>query len=92
MAEKYNISTVAVGGYKDIPLSYASFLGLQVSDFNDLIFELIDIGLLQNDSFADLVHAPFTASVTFLFTLKEIYDVDNPDDILEWWIKWVYCG
>src|SRR5207248_3569475 len=30
MAEKHNVSTVGVGGFKDIPLSYSAFPGSQV--------------------------------------------------------------
>src|SRR5436190_6989381 len=85
MAEKYNVSTVAVGGFKDIPLSYASFVALQVLELDEIITELTT--QLQNDSFADLIPAPFLTRTTFHFTIKEIYDVDNPDDVLEFAYK-----
>jgi len=34
MAEKFNVSTVGVGGFKDIPISYASFPGGQVYQYH----------------------------------------------------------
>ena len=55
MAEKYNVSTVGVGGFKDIPLSYSAFPGSQVLEFNKLMDELDRIGLLQDETFKELI-------------------------------------
>ncbi|CAB4488424.1 unnamed protein product [Rhizophagus irregularis] len=81
MAIKNNVSTVAVGGYKDTPLSYSSFPGGQVLEFEELIAELDVVGLLQNETLADLIPPPFSIRVIFGFTLKEAYDVVNKDNV-----------
>ncbi|CAG8701128.1 7973_t:CDS:2, partial [Funneliformis caledonium] len=86
MAEKFNVSTVAVGGYKDTPLSYASYPGGQVSTFDDLYIELFGIGILQNESLKDLIPSQFKIPLTFSFTIKENYD-DNNYDVLEYTYK-----
>jgi hypothetical protein len=92
MAIKNNVSTVAVGGYKDTPLSYASFPGGQVIPFEALINELNVAGLSQNEKLADLIPPPFPIRAEFQFTLKESYDVVNKDnldqdDVLEYAYK-----
>lgn len=81
MAIKNNVSTVAVGGYKDTPLSYSSFPGGQVVTLENLIANLDVIGLLQNETLADLIPSPFLIRASFGFTLKEAYDVVNKDDV-----------
>ncbi|PKY58945.1 hypothetical protein RhiirA4_550214 [Rhizophagus irregularis] len=81
MAIKNNVSTVAVGGYKDTPLSYSSFPGGQVFKFDDLIVELDAAGLLQNETLADLIPPLFSIKAVFGFTLKEAYDVVNKDNV-----------
>ena len=77
IAEQYNVSTS--WRYKDIPLSYASFPGGQVYSLIDLIVELENLGLFicRFNSFSILIRADLS------FTLKELYDVDNPDNVLE---------
>jgi hypothetical protein len=87
MAEMYNVSTVAVGGFKDVSLSYAVFPGSQVLGLSNLIVELEMLGIFQNETFADLIPSPFLSRSELSFTLKESYDVDNPDDILEFTFK-----
>jgi hypothetical protein len=92
MAIKNNVSTVAVGGYKDTPLSYASFPGAQVIPFEVLIAELNKAGLLQNEKLADLIPPLFPIRADFGFTFIESYDIVNKDnldqdDILEFVYK-----
>ncbi|RGB35328.1 hypothetical protein C1646_814836 [Rhizophagus diaphanus] len=92
MALNNNVSTVAVGGYKDIPLSYSSFPAGQVLKFEELITDLDAAGLLQNETLADLIPPPFLIRALFGFTLKENYDVVNKDnlnqeDVLEFTYK-----
>ncbi|RIA97563.1 hypothetical protein C1645_853239 [Glomus cerebriforme] len=75
MSEMYNVSTVAVGGYTDTPLSFASFPGGEVANFDDLMSELNSTGLLQNEALSDLIPPLFRNRVTFTLTIKEGYDV-----------------
>ncbi|GBB96302.1 hypothetical protein RclHR1_02720017 [Rhizophagus clarus] len=81
MAIKNNVRTAAVGGYKDTPLSYASFPGGQVMPFDSLMAELNLAGLLQNEAFADLIPPPFLINVDFGFTLKEAYDIIDKNNL-----------
>jgi hypothetical protein len=76
-----NVSTVSVGGYKDTPLSYASFPGGQVIPFEVLIAELNEAGLLQNEKLADLIPPLFPIRAGFSFTVKESYDAVNKDNL-----------
>lgn len=85
MAEKYNVSTVGVGGYKDIPFSYASFPGGEVYSYSSLIADLNSIGLLQIKSLKHLIPPPFMIRADFSFTLKEVYDDYN--NVLEFTYK-----
>jgi hypothetical protein len=92
MAIKNNVSTVAVGGYKDTPLSYASYPGAQVVMFDQLMAELDRAGLLQNEKLADLIPPQLLIRTNFVLTLKEPYDIVNKDnldqdDILEFVYK-----
>ncbi|CAG8734620.1 7359_t:CDS:2, partial [Funneliformis caledonium] len=64
MAEKFNVSTIAVGGYKDTPLSYASFPGSQVYDFDSIYNDFNFFGLLQNETLKGLIPPPFKIPVT----------------------------
>ncbi|CAB4397423.1 unnamed protein product [Rhizophagus irregularis] len=81
MALNNNVSTVAVGGYKDTPLSYSSFPAGQVLKFEELIPQLDAAGLLQNETLADLIPPLFLIRALFGFTLKENYDVVNKDNL-----------
>ncbi|RIA95850.1 hypothetical protein C1645_733729 [Glomus cerebriforme] len=85
MAEKYNVSTIGIGGYKDIPLSYASFPGGEVYSFDNLIFDLNNIGLLRIKSLKHLIPPPFMIRAFLSFTLKEVYD--GQDNVLEFTYK-----
>ncbi|CAG8556644.1 1786_t:CDS:2 [Funneliformis caledonium] len=87
MAEKFNVSTIAVGGFKDTPLSYASFPGSQVLDLDQIRDELTFNGLLQNETLKDLIPQPFLFPAILRFTFKEIYDIVNKDNILEYTYK-----
>ncbi|CAI2196824.1 7845_t:CDS:2, partial [Funneliformis geosporum] len=87
MAEKFNVSTIAVGGYKDKPLSYASFPGSQVLDFDELYYEFNSLGILQNETLKELIPPPFKVPIIFTITLKEIYDIFNEDYVLEYTYK-----
>jgi hypothetical protein len=81
IAIKNNVSTVAVGGYKDTPLSYASFPGGQVIQFGKLIEELDEVCFSQNEKLADLIPSPFPIRADFGFTFRESYDVANKDNL-----------
>ncbi|GBC06525.1 hypothetical protein RclHR1_00690015 [Rhizophagus clarus] len=92
MAIKHNVSTVAIGGYKDTQLSYASFPGGQIIKFDDFLEDLDGIGLLQNKTLVDLIPLPFEINAKFSFTLREAYDVVNKydlnqEDVLEFIFK-----
>ena len=87
MAEVFNVTTVGVGGLKDTSMSYASFPGGQVFEFDDLISVLSDIGLWQNDtSLKDLIPPPFLTANLFSFTIREAYGLSD-DDALEYTYK-----
>ncbi|CAG8488838.1 16718_t:CDS:2 [Funneliformis caledonium] len=51
--KKYKWETV--GGFKDTPLSFASFPGSQVLDLDELYVEFDNIGLLNNETLKDLI-------------------------------------
>jgi len=88
MSEKYNVSTVAVGGYKDMPLSYASFPGSQVYSLLDLYDDLEGIdGFLQNETLKDLIPPLFMIRADLTFTIKEAYDVVDEDRVLDYTFK-----
>ncbi|CAI2195865.1 4720_t:CDS:1, partial [Funneliformis geosporum] len=55
---KFNVSTIAVGGYKDMPLSYASYPGSHVLNFDDLYNEFNNLGILQNETLKELIPPP----------------------------------
>ena len=67
MIETFNVTTVEVGGFKDIPLFYASFPDSQVFKFENLINALNLIELWQNETLPkdliDLIPSPFMIGI-----------------------------
>ncbi|CAI2164814.1 18490_t:CDS:2 [Funneliformis geosporum] len=86
MAEMFNVKTVGVGGYKDTPLSYASFPGGMVYLDHALNIELEGLELFKNETLKDSLPSPFNNTVIMSFTLREVYDV-NDDRVLEFTYK-----
>ncbi|CAG8532046.1 26208_t:CDS:2, partial [Racocetra persica] len=82
-AEVNNIATVAVGGFVDSPLSYASCPGGIVIDSTH-IFNIISKLNLQNNT---LMPKPFILGGKLTFLSSEFYSIKNSDQLLEFLYK-----
>ncbi|CAG8511945.1 21118_t:CDS:1 [Gigaspora margarita] len=79
LAELQGVATIAVGGFAETPLSFASFAGGQAFNSYLLFGSLIEVGLLDNP----ISPQPFDIFVTLAFPIFEIYSVKNDQEILE---------
>ncbi|KAF0505751.1 peptidase s41 family protein [Gigaspora margarita] len=79
LAELQGVATIAVGGFAETPLSFASFAGGQAFNSYVLFGSLIEIGLLDNP----LSPQPFDIFATLAFPIFEIYSVKNDQEVLE---------
>ncbi|CAG8756963.1 19535_t:CDS:2, partial [Dentiscutata erythropus] len=79
LAELQGVATIAVGGFAETPLSFASFPGGQAFNSYVLFGSLIELGLLNNP----LSPQPFDIYATFAFPIFEIYSVKNDQEVLE---------
>ncbi|CAG8590464.1 19689_t:CDS:2 [Cetraspora pellucida] len=78
-AEVNNVTTVAVGGFVNSPLSYSSCQGGVVID-STLIFNIISKLNLQNNT---LMPKPFILGGKLTIPSSEFYSIKNSDKILE---------
>ncbi|KAF0482331.1 peptidase s41 family protein [Gigaspora margarita] len=74
-----NVKTVAVGGFPNVPLSFACFAGGFVIT-SDTFFEYLkNLTLLDNP----LMPKQFPLATKISFTVNEAYSIKNPNEILE---------
>ncbi|CAG8604385.1 6638_t:CDS:2, partial [Dentiscutata heterogama] len=83
LAELQGVATIAVGGFAETPLSFASFPGGQAFNSYVLFGNLIELGLLDNP----LSPQPFDIYATLAFPIFEIYSVKNDQEVLEFTYK-----
>ncbi|CAG8564985.1 3459_t:CDS:2 [Acaulospora morrowiae] len=79
LAELNNVKTVAVGGFANKPLSFASFPGGQVYNHYELLYTLQEIGLISNENSPQ----PFSINALFSFPIFEAYSTKNSGQVLE---------
>ncbi|CAG8506667.1 959_t:CDS:2, partial [Cetraspora pellucida] len=79
LAELQGVATIAVGGFADTPLSFASFSGGQAFNSYALFEDLFELGILDNP----LSPQPFDLYGTLAFPIFEIYSVVNEQEVLE---------
>ncbi|CAJ0921777.1 17264_t:CDS:2 [Entrophospora sp. SA101] len=86
LAEKHQVTTVSVGGFLNKELSFASFVGGQVTLWKnpfgggDLKTDLVNSGAIDRQD------APneFPTNVLLTFAFREAYSAKNPDEVLEY--------
>ncbi|CAG8754722.1 35663_t:CDS:2, partial [Racocetra persica] len=83
LSDYENVKTVAVGGFYNRPMSYSSFIGGSVLDFESLM------GTLKELNVTDYNIAPreFLISANFNFTFREIYGWKDERVLLEFSFK-----
>ncbi|CAG8512381.1 20394_t:CDS:2 [Gigaspora margarita] len=74
-----NVKTVAVGGFSNVPLSFACFAGGFVITSDTFFNYLKNLTLLDNP----LMPKQFPLATTISFTVNEAYSIKNPNEILE---------
>ncbi|RIB18174.1 hypothetical protein C2G38_2037126 [Gigaspora rosea] len=74
-----NVKTVAVGGFSNVPLSFACFAGGFVVTSDTFFDYLKNLTLLDNP----LMPKQFPLATTISFTVNEAYSIKNPNEILE---------